>query len=107
LRDKVVLDASNINPHGNKLIAVGPLTKQPSTNPLRTVLVDLGDKFVVWRQFWMDCEYTKDGNLQPVGQGFFEQGDYFFPYQLVEATAKFAERVTRDASCIRSIYREN
>jgi len=80
------------------LIAVGPLTKQPSSCWYRIVMADKGDKLVVW---------SETVPKYPSGEGSsFSSGTYFKPDQMSDANEAFANRVARQTSMIGSIYRD-
>ena len=113
-----------------RLIAAGPLTKQPGTKPFRTVIVQYADESLsVHDECFQNeavIEQINDGDLgepnilpgwigRPVNKGrpcavchpsYLHQGSYFKSHQLVEATQCFAERLTRLSMYLESIYRE-
>ena len=74
------------------ILAAGPVTYQPGTNPYRIVLRALpkvlaGEdvmEFVVHSQIWQDRFKQPDGTLNPKVDGFevmsFDRGDYFYPF---------------------------
>jgi hypothetical protein len=95
----------------NRLIAAGPLTKQPSTQPYRIVLIANGPKFTVHTEYFEDAKIIeKTANAQPgdpiLAESSISGGNYFEATELVEATLKFADRLAKNAEYIRSIYRE-
>ena len=74
------------------ILAAGPITYQPGTNPYRIVLraipkvllgVDVME-FVVHSQIWQSRYKQGDGTLNPKVNGFevmsFDRGDYFYPF---------------------------
>ena len=114
LRRVIDLSPGVVTPNGSELLAAGPITNQPGTNPFRVILVSWHGEFVVWNQYWDKHEiapnetlrHFDEGALSVKGAGYADQGDYFQPSEFAEATARFAERVARSASTIKSIYRE-
>lgn len=107
LNDRVYSGLLQTESNQGTIIAAGPITKQPGTLPLRVVLVDTGDQYVVWTQVFGDRYRQPDGSLDPVGNGSFNAGTYFQPDELAEATKKFGELVANSAHFIQSIYRED
>jgi len=99
----VALNALTAYDGHTRLLAAGPLVKQPSTRPYRIVLADKGDEFVV------HTEILKDDNpdlSKPIVCGsLFETGDYYQPTELGKAYARFAERVAKNAGYADSMYR--
>ena len=108
LRSKIDLAPGVVAPNQAELLAAGPITKQPHTNAFRTILVSWHGEFVVWTQYWDsdDERHWDEGALSVKGAGYADQGDYFRPNEFDKATARFAERVARDARTITTIYRE-
>jgi hypothetical protein len=95
----------------NKLIAAGPLTKQPETLPYRIVLIANGPKFTVHTEYFDDSQIIeKTANAQPgdpiLAESSLSGGNYFNADELVKATIAFAERLAKNAEYIQSIYRE-
>lgn len=86
-----------------KLLAAGPLVKQPSTRIYRIVLIDRETGFTVHK------EYLNDENAdlsQPITCGStFEVGNYFKPDELHLAYACFGERIVNQSKYIESMYR--
>jgi len=103
LRDRVCLEP----PQTDGVIAAGPITHQPHSHPYRVVLVDRGDQFVVWDQFFtLGTGVETVDQLKSYDDGDFSNGDYFPATALAEATERFGKRVAEKAHHIRSIYRE-
>jgi len=100
LRDRVCLNP----PATTDVIAAGPITHQPHSRAYRVVLVNKGNRFVVWNQYF-DLGTTVD-HLSDCDNGFFGDGSYFRPNQLAEATECFGRRIADTAHHIKSIYRE-
>lgn len=87
-----------------RIIAVGPLTKQPMTLAYRVALSELANgSFAVHHEY-----FRNEGvlSLSQIEESWFERGDYFNPNELVEATARFGERVAKQAEYLESLYRE-
>lgn len=82
------------------IIAAGPLTKQPASEPYRWVLRENSEnRLVVCHQY---LGISAHGAMYHVGWG---NGDYFKRGELVEAARKFAGRLVMDAAHYASIYR--
>ena len=93
-------------PKTDGVIACGPLTHQPMTQPYRVVLVALEDQFVVWDQFFdLETDVPTVDTLEDYDTGDYANGDYFRADQLDQATARFAERLATCAEYVKSIYR--
>lgn len=95
-------------PNGHPILAAGPLTKQPHTNPYRTVLIDWGDKYSVHRQYWMDHPEPPPGG-RTAGSAL-ESGNYFEKHggpaaAFRDAIAVFANRVSDDAGSASTVFR--
>lgn len=91
------VDAGTLIPIENDIIAAGPLTKQPHSVPFRVVLrVQPNGGYVVHNQYFPE-----------VGKPSFCDGSYFQtgPENFVDATKKFADRVTRYAPTLATAYR--
>jgi hypothetical protein len=84
-------------------IAAGPISKQPGTIANRVVLVASGQtdrhsQFAVYMEMFP--------NYPDVKESHFSDGNYFKADQLVEATKRFAQRVTNNAGYLTSLYRD-
>ncbi len=90
-----------------RVMAAGPLTKQPGTSAYRIVLACTGDQFVVWTEYFPHLTGSKDLSLDAVDvSSYVESGDYFKLNELAAATERFAERVKAHAGYIESVYRD-
>lgn len=69
-----------------KLVAAGPLTKQPGTKPLRVVLVDLDHEYAVYTEIFED-EAVCDDRSESVPRSSLEQGQYISKFGLSPADA--------------------
>lgn len=99
LDGKLSVNMPPLHDDTKRLIAAGPLSKQPMTLPFRVVLVTDGEKLIVWNEVlpnWPD----------DTTNGHFLTGSYFSIEELDKATERFAQRVADKASTLRSIYRE-
>jgi hypothetical protein len=99
----------SIREEGPRIIAAGPITRQPGTNPYRMVLADTGNELVVWTEtFRLDTFDASHDDLATAcreGSSSFDHGNYFQADQLVEAMKKFAQRVNNNADFAESVYR--
>lgn len=103
LASVVLLNALTTFDGKRKLLAAGPLTKQPGTRPYRIILADLGDEFVVHTEVLQD---DSPDLSEPITCGsFYETGDYFDAKQLGQAYKRFGERVVKNADYADSVYR--
>jgi hypothetical protein len=84
-----------------RIIAASPITKQDMTVAFRVVLIDKKDEYSVHTQYFN--KYQIDN--PDVSESTLEQGDYYQPAELAEATKRFAERTLSFAGTIGSIYR--
>lgn len=94
---------SNVDQTG-KIIAAGPLSKQPMTRAYRIILVMLSEKdmarYVVWVQVFPD--------YPDLSCPFVEDGDYYMGDEdIVEATETFADRVKNHADYLGSLLKED
>lgn len=103
LLENLVGSASN-----GRLLAAGPMTKQPGTRPYRLVLLRNGNGFTVHAEFFP--ENIKFENKLQLNVTEYETdlggGSYFQPHELVRATQCFADRLARNAEFFESLYRE-
>jgi hypothetical protein len=85
-----------------RVIACGPLTKQPMTVKFRLVLIEWDDKtFSIHDQ----CFY--DPTVAPAKDAYYlTDGEYFDINDLAKATRLFCKRLEKRAECLDSIYRE-
>lgn len=96
------------NHRHRRLIAAGPITRQPGTAPYRVVLLELSDNnFSVHNEiFCIDDPKQADLDDGRIGSGL-SRGDYFsageFPF--VRAMERFVERVSHDIKYYESLYR--
>lgn len=101
LKNLFAIEGSN-----NKILAAGPLSKQPHSKPYRIVLIGYVDgKFSVHHQIYNSEDATTLDDLK-VGGSSLSYGHYFSATQLVEATKKFAEVVAHHAEYLESLYRK-
>jgi hypothetical protein len=105
LKDRIALSLVNDD---ERVMAAGPLTKQPATRPYRVVLVNWGIQFSVHNQLFADNEdpitdlaFSCSSSLS----SYLENGDYFKVEDFPKAVERFAERVKRNAEFIKSIFR--
>lgn len=84
-----------------RLLAATPIVKQPMTRPYRVVLVDKGNEYVVWE------EYFADGEVDEVDDqnGHYDRGQYFKPEEFPDALKAFAKRCEEFAYCCESTLR--
>lgn len=109
LKNVVALDLVPSRGEPNvKIIAAGPITKQPSTQPYRIVLAATETEFVVWTEYFHGfggnslSEALQHENVH----SSFDHGNYYKPDELAEAMRKFAQRVNNNADYAESVYRE-
>lgn len=93
----------------DRLIAAGPLTKQPGSRPYRIVLLQMQSyhEFIVCHEFFPnDFSIDVYDGLSEV-ETFREHGHYFNSHEFVQAVQKFAEVVNKHATnYYQSLYRE-
>lgn len=94
-----------------RVIAAGPLTKQPGTCPYRVVIVNWGDEFSVHNQLFDDS--YKDGPITDLADSCsaefisnLDNGDYFKTEDFVRCIERFAERCKHNAEFVGSIFRQ-
>ncbi len=89
------------NPAANKgILAAGPLTRQPGTRAYRYVIVERMGEYVVYNQGFGE----HDNGSTDWGSHHFSSGSYC--RTLVEATQRFAERLSRDVVHYDSLFRD-
>ncbi len=98
----------DINENTNVIMAASIITRQPGTMPYRVVLrlTNVSDhaEWIVHNEVFP--EYTVEQNSIKLGRPSYDQGDYFQFQDMVAAYKRWAERATRDALHIGSIFRE-
>lgn len=99
-----------------RMLAAGPLTKQPMTMPYRIVLLEHRkpgtSPFYNDSSFSVHSEIFKSETLIEDEQNgrvtdwesYLHQGDYFKPGQFAEAVKRFGERVANDSIHVASCY---
>jgi hypothetical protein len=92
------------DPRNFTLLAMGPLSKQPCTMPMRLVLVqDAKGGFIVYNEVFSRDD-PKDTLLN---HSYFIEGSYFpDPGDLVAATQRFADRLSKHSNTLGSLYRD-
>jgi hypothetical protein len=101
-----------VSGNDGRIIAAGPITKQPMTRPYRVVIVNWGEKFSVHNQLFADTALTNEAvenndlaqNCEQVTT-WLESGDYYKPEEFPKAVVRFSERLATNADHIRSIFR--
>lgn len=102
LQDRLAL--SLVKSNDERIMAAGPITRQPSTVPYRVVMVNFGTQISVHNQYF-DCEGTDLAAACESAVCYLENGDYFNPEELKECIERFAERCKRHAEYAQSIFR--
>lgn len=90
-----------------RIMAAGPLTRQPGTLPYRVVMVNWGHKLSVHTQYF-SSDVAHDGDLAVYCENlrnYLENGDYFGAEELVKCIERFAERCKKHAEFAQSIFR--
>ena len=95
------------------ILAAGPITWQPCSNPYRVVLrwlphggPDNLGQLVVHTQVWPTPKVDAEGNLDlSQAESGFTEGNYFSRSQLVEAVSRWVQRLTTDMVHLKSVYR--
>lgn len=81
-----------------RIIAAGPLSKQPGTIYYRIILVEYENgSFSVHSQ-----GFNEKADLKANVKGSWQSGNYFRKDEIAQATKKFAERVSSQASFLNS-----
>lgn len=81
-----------------RIIAAGPLSKQPSTVPYRIVLLEYGNGS-------LSVHHQMFNSVDNLAKGSFAHGHYFQKDQIADATKKFAEKVTEHSGYLNSTLR--
>ena len=98
--------ALSLVPGDVRVIAASPLTLQPGSMAYRIVVAVYLEQFVVYNEYFKVEGVVEDlADACAKADSYFENGNYFQPTELAEATHEFAKRVARHADFIKSIYR--
>lgn len=90
----------NVGTSHLNIVAAGPLTKQPGTNPYRFVIVAYENgEFSVHTEYFSDITNLKKSSLS--NGHYFKAG----PEGFVKAVEKFSEKVAQHAEYMASVYR--
>jgi hypothetical protein len=108
LKDRIAL---TLVKDDERVMAAGPLTKQPATRPYRVVIVNWGDdRFSVHNQYFTDS--VEAGPITDLAfscsaqfTSYLESGDYFKAEDFPKCIERFAERCKRNAEFVQSIFR--
>jgi hypothetical protein len=97
----------------HRVIAAGPLFKQPLTLPYRIVILNWGAKFSVHTQYFNLKDLGNLGQFDLADEcdstgveTSFESGTYFEIDELQQAMIHFADAIKRHASFVPSLYRD-
>lgn len=105
LKDRVALTL--VKGQDERVIAAGPLTKQPLTVPYRVVMVNWGDRLSVHNQ----C-FSFSGSITDLAlsceqfASYLDNGDYFKIEEFVKCIERFTERCNKNAQYVQSIFRD-
>ena len=105
LKDRVAL---TLVKNDERVMAAGPLTKQPMSRPYRVVMVNWGNQFSVHNQLFSDSAIS--GPIVDLAETteneltcYLESGDYFKTENLVACIERFSERCKQNAQFVQSI----
>jgi len=96
-------------PGNHKVIAGGPITLQPHSRAYRVVIANWGDKLSVHQEiFDVDKADNADDLAEACrnAESWLDQGSYFGYDELHKAQSEFANRLTKHAYHVESIYRD-
>lgn len=103
-----VLALTLVKSNDTRIMAAGPITRQPGTLPYRVVMVNWGHKLSVHTQYF-SFDLPADADLAIACEGaanYIENGDYFGTEELVKCIERFAERCKKHAEFAQSIFRD-
>jgi len=83
----------------DRVMAAGPLSKQPANVPYRVVIVNCGSKFSVHNQYFSSYGDITDLAFDCTTRftSYLENGEYFEAQDFVKCIERFAERCKTNA----------